>query len=183
MWTVDLLQARAWTAAARGDLPEARHLLDQAATVGEGDGYLVSAAAAVHGMARLGHAKQVMSRLAALAGQIEGELAPARLAHSQCLTRRDPIGLDNALVGFEAMGADLLAAEAAADAAVAWRQAGDARRGAARERGPPPWRSDAKGLPPPPFGPSRAAPALPRPSGKRPSLPPPATPTKKLPAS
>ena len=35
MWTVDLLQARAWTAAARGDLPEARNLLDQAATVGE----------------------------------------------------------------------------------------------------------------------------------------------------
>jgi DNA-binding CsgD family transcriptional regulator len=91
--------------------------------VGESDGYLASAAAAVHGM----------SRLAALAGLIEGELAPARLAHTQSVTRRDPIGLDNASVAFEAMGADLLAAEAAADAA--WRQAGDARRGAARERG------------------------------------------------
>jgi hypothetical protein len=68
MWTVDLLQARAWTAAARGDLPEARHLLYQAATVGEGDGYLVSAAAAVHGLARLGHAKQVMSRQTASQG-------------------------------------------------------------------------------------------------------------------
>jgi DNA-binding CsgD family transcriptional regulator len=134
MWTVDLLQARAWTAAARGDLPKARHFLDQAATAGEGSGYLVSAAAAMHGIARLGHAKQATSRLAALAEQIEGELAPARLAHTQSLTRRDPIGLDNASVAFEAMGADLLAAEAAADAAVAWRQAGDPRRGAAHER-------------------------------------------------
>jgi hypothetical protein len=134
MWTVDLLQAGAWTAAARGDLSEARHLLDQAATVGESDGYLVGAAAAVHGMARLGHAKQVMHRLEALAGQIEGELAPARLAHTQSLAHRDPNGLDNASVAFKAMGADLLAAEAAADAAVAWRQAGDPRRGAAHER-------------------------------------------------
>ena len=114
--------------------PKPATSLTRRATVGESDGYLVSAAAAVHGMARLGHVKQAMSRLPALAEQIEGELAPARLAHTQSLARRDPIGLDNASVAFEAMGADLLAAEAAADAAVAWRQAGDPRRGAALER-------------------------------------------------
>ena len=66
--------------------------------------------------------------------QGQDERAPTRLAHTQSLARLDPIGLDNASVAFEAMGADLLAAEAAADAAVAWRQAGDPRRGAAQER-------------------------------------------------
>jgi DNA-binding CsgD family transcriptional regulator len=134
LWSVDLLQARAWTAVAGGNLPEALQLLDEAATVGENNGHLVGAATAVHGLARLGHAKQVTSRLAALAEQIQGELAAARLAHTRSLARRDPNGLDNASVAFEAMGADLLAAEAAADAAVAWRQAGDPRRCAAEER-------------------------------------------------
>jgi DNA-binding CsgD family transcriptional regulator len=130
-WSVDLLQARAWTAVAAGDLPQGRHLLDQAATVGEGNGHLVGAAAAVHDLARLGHAEQVTSRLAALAAQIEGELASAKLAHTQSLAQRDPMGLDNASVSFEAIGADLLAAEAAANAAGAWQHAGDPRRAAA----------------------------------------------------
>jgi DNA-binding CsgD family transcriptional regulator len=130
LWSVDLLQARAWTAVAGGDLPEALHLLDEAATVGENNGHLVGAAAAVHGLARLGHAKQVTSRLAALAEQIQGELTAARLAHTRSLARRDPNGLDNASVAFEAMGADLLAAEAAADAAIAWQHAADPRRAA-----------------------------------------------------
>jgi DNA-binding CsgD family transcriptional regulator len=130
-WSVDLLQARAWTAVAGGDLPHARRLLDEAATVGEGNGHLVGVATAVHGLARLGRADKVTSRLAALAEQIEGDLVPAKLAHTQSLAHGDPIGLDHASVTFEAMGADLLAAEAAADAAAAWQQAGDPRRAAA----------------------------------------------------
>jgi len=47
---------------------------------------------------------------------------------------RDPIGLHSASVTFETMGADLLAAEAASESAVAWRQAGDPRRAAAAAR-------------------------------------------------
>jgi DNA-binding CsgD family transcriptional regulator len=116
---------------AAGDLPQARRLLDPAATAGEGNGHLVGAATAVHALARLGHAEKVTSRLAALAERIEGDLAPARLAHTRSLARGDPIGLENASVSFEAIGADLLAAEAAADAAGAWQQAGDPRRAAA----------------------------------------------------
>jgi hypothetical protein len=50
-------------------------------------------------------------------------------------SRRTP-GLGPALeevsAAFEAMGADLLAAEAAADAAVAWRKAGDPPQGVGR---------------------------------------------------
>src|SRR5205814_7773597 len=53
-WTaVDLLEARAWTAAAADDLPRARAWLEEAAALGEEIGDLVRAAGALHGLARL----------------------------------------------------------------------------------------------------------------------------------
>ncbi|MCU1381257.1 MAG: transcriptional regulator, LuxR family, partial [Acidimicrobiales bacterium] len=60
--------------------------------------------------------------------------APARLAHVQALTRGDPHDLHRASLTFETMGADLLAAEAAADAALAWRKSQEQRQAAAAER-------------------------------------------------
>src|SRR5690606_31710984 len=51
---VDVRQARAWTAAAAGDLPGARAELAGAATLGQQIGDLVGAAAALHSLARLG---------------------------------------------------------------------------------------------------------------------------------
>jgi DNA-binding NarL/FixJ family response regulator len=68
------------------------------------------------GPARLGRAAAVRERLAAVAAHIDGELVRARLAYT------------------EALGADLLAAEAAADAAVAHQRAGDRRLAAAAAR-------------------------------------------------
>ena len=50
----DLLQARAWVAAATGDLPGARARLEEAADLAEEIGHLVGAASALHDMARLG---------------------------------------------------------------------------------------------------------------------------------
>jgi DNA-binding NarL/FixJ family response regulator len=61
-------------------------------------------------------------------------LAPARAAHALALADGDAPGLDEAAAAFEAMGADLLAAEAAADLAVILRQAGAVRDAAAAER-------------------------------------------------
>jgi DNA-binding CsgD family transcriptional regulator len=72
--------------------------------------------------------------LAAVAAQIEGDLALARAAHVEALARGDAAGLEKASRSFEAMGADLLAAEAAADGAVARRRAGELRAAAAAER-------------------------------------------------
>jgi DNA-binding NarL/FixJ family response regulator len=89
---------------------------------------------ALHNLARVGAAKEVVHRLTALATGIEGELAPARAAHVQALARRSPEELEAASAAFEGMGADLLGAEAAADAAVAWRRRGDTRAVAAAER-------------------------------------------------
>jgi DNA-binding CsgD family transcriptional regulator len=131
---VDLGLARAWTAVAGGDLPQARRLFEAAATSGLDIGDLVGAAAALHGLARLGRARDVVTRLTDVAADIEGDLAQARAAHALALAPMDAADLTAVSERFEAMGAVLLAAEAAADAAVAWRRADASRDAAAAER-------------------------------------------------
>lgn len=131
---VELVQAQAWTAVAETDLARARALLEDAAALGEKVGDLVSAAEALHGLARLGGAKGVASRLADTCQGIDGELAVARCAHTSALAADDAERLDDASDRFARLGTDLLAAEASADAAVAWRRVGDRRRGAASHR-------------------------------------------------
>jgi DNA-binding CsgD family transcriptional regulator len=130
----DILVARAWTAVAAGNMPEGRQILEEASALGERIGDPVGQAAALHGLARLGRAKEVTAPLTTVAAQIEGDLAPARALHARALAHRDAEGLAGVSTSFEAMGADLLAAEAAADAAVAWRQTGNPREAAAWER-------------------------------------------------
>ena len=134
-WTgVDLLCARAWAAVAEGDTPAGRHLLEEASTLGARIGDRVGETVALHDRARLGFAREVASRLVAVAADIDGDLAPARAAHATALTANDPEALEVAYGTFEGLGALLLAAEAAADAAVAWRRRGDGRRSAAAQR-------------------------------------------------
>jgi len=130
----DLLQARAWAAAAAGDLPAARHQLEAAADLGEQIGDLVGAASALHGLARLGHARDVAARLTSLATQIDGDLAAARAAYASAVAARDSHALDRVSRGFEDMGALLYAAEASAEAGVVLRGAGRARDAAAAEQ-------------------------------------------------
>ncbi len=127
---VDLQQARAWTTAAAGDLRAARRSLGEAAALGRRIGDRVGEAAALHGVARLGEAKSVVGRLTELAGEIEGDLVPARAAFAAAAARRDPAGLEEVASSFETMGATLLAAEAAAEAAVCWRRDGNPKRAA-----------------------------------------------------
>jgi DNA-binding CsgD family transcriptional regulator len=130
----DFHLARAWTAVTAGDMPAAGRLLEEAATRAETVGDLVGQASALHSLARLGHAKEVSGLLTSLAGRIEGDLVTARVAHTEALAKGDAHGLMAASCAFEAMGAELLAAEAAADSAVAWRRAGGPREAAAAER-------------------------------------------------
>jgi hypothetical protein len=78
----ELLETRAWAAAAVGDLPTARARLEEAADFGEEVGDLVGAASALHGLARLGHARQVAGRLDDLAARVDGELVAARAAYA-----------------------------------------------------------------------------------------------------
>jgi DNA-binding CsgD family transcriptional regulator len=79
----------------------------------------------------MGRAQDVCARLADVAARIDGDLAPARAAHAAALAKGDAAALEAVSHDFEAMGADLLAAEAAADASVALRVAGDVRGSAA----------------------------------------------------
>jgi DNA-binding CsgD family transcriptional regulator len=131
---VDLVQARAWTAVAAGDLATARRHLVAAARFGREIGDLAGAVSALHVLARLGQARDVLAELTGVAAQVEGDLAPARVAHTGALARRDADALHAVSRRFEALRADLLAAEAAADAAVVRRRAGQARGAVADER-------------------------------------------------
>jgi ATP/maltotriose-dependent transcriptional regulator MalT len=131
---VEQVQAKGWASVAAGNLAGARELFADAAELGERIGDLVSAAESLHALARLGRAKSVAARLGELVAAVDGELPAARAAHASALAGDDPERLEEVSVLFERLGADLLAAEAAADAAVSWRRDRDRRRGAAANR-------------------------------------------------
>jgi len=127
-------RARGWIAVARGDMGSALRLLTDSAAIAARSGDRVLQSAALHDLARFGRAAEVADRLAELALIIEGPLAPARAAHAAALAKDDPEGLEQAAAAFEALGAILFAAEAMAEAAVAWRRAGAPRKGVAAEQ-------------------------------------------------
>ena len=130
----DLLQARAWAAAAAGDLPGARDQLEAAAGLGEEIGDLIGATSALHGLARLGRARHVAARLATLAAEVDGDLVAARAAYANAIAARDSEALEKVSGDFEVLGANLYAAEARAEAAVLLRRTGRARDAAAVEQ-------------------------------------------------
>ncbi|MGD0982800.1 MAG: helix-turn-helix transcriptional regulator [Acidimicrobiales bacterium] len=130
----DLLRARAWTAAAAGDLPAARHHLEAAADLGETVGDLIGATYALHSLARFGHARQVAARLTDLAKQVDGPFVWARAGYANGVAARDSKALEEVSRDFEEIGAILYAAEASAEAAVILRRDSQARKAAAAEQ-------------------------------------------------
>jgi DNA-binding CsgD family transcriptional regulator len=133
---VDLLHTRAWVAAA-GHAGRARGELREMARLAGDIGDLAGLAAALHSTARLDDGKRcgpVLERLTDLATRMDGALFPARLAHVRGLVSADPRALDQAAAAFAAIGADQLAAEAAADAASRWHAHGETRLAAAAAR-------------------------------------------------
>jgi DNA-binding CsgD family transcriptional regulator len=130
----EVLQARAWTEVAAGELGAARLRLEEGAAMAKWSGAYALESAALHDLARLGRAEETASRLRDLTGVVEGELAPARAHHASALAAQDAARLDAASVAFERCGVVLLAAESAADAAAAWRRRGEPRHATASER-------------------------------------------------
>jgi DNA-binding NarL/FixJ family response regulator len=65
----------------------------------------------------------VVGRLRALAGQVDSPIVPLYATHAAALTARDGEVLDALVASFEGIGAMLLAAEVAVEAAVAHRTA------------------------------------------------------------
>jgi DNA-binding NarL/FixJ family response regulator len=128
-------EARRWIEAGRGSLSTAMQSALQAADLAESMGIIDSYAAALHDATRLGGAAQAAGRLRALAGVVDGPVVSMYAAHATALTAQDGVVLDEVAASFEAIGAMLLAAEAASEAAVAHRAAGReqaARASAAR---------------------------------------------------
>ncbi|MGQ0803139.1 MAG: ATP-binding protein [Actinomycetota bacterium] len=113
---VDIDRARAWYMVLRGEHARAAAMLRDAAKSGIARGQHALAAGALHDFARLGDTT-VADELAAVAERVDGQLMPARLAHATALAKGDADALDDASEAFEAIGALLFAAEAAAAAA------------------------------------------------------------------
>lgn len=130
---IDRFQAHAWLHVARGDLATAREIMHEAAEFTAASGDRVGEAIAWHVLARLGEAPAAAPRLAELARSIEGDLVRARSAHATGLARGDADLLEEASRRFADLGADLVAAEAAAEAAQCWRQRGRRHRASACE--------------------------------------------------
>ncbi|TMM38045.1 MAG: hypothetical protein E6F99_10160 [Actinobacteria bacterium] len=117
LFETDLAIARVWLAAVQGDLATAIAVASRAAAQAEATGHLTATVVALHTIARLGGAATVADRLQRLATVVEGPLAQTCAAHAVALAAHDGPGLDEAAAAFKRIGALLLAAEAAAEAA------------------------------------------------------------------
>ena len=73
-YEVAVLQARAWAWAASGDMGTARKNLEAAAELGKETGDLLGATTALHGLARMGRARQVVDDMDVLAPKVDGIL-------------------------------------------------------------------------------------------------------------
>jgi DNA-binding CsgD family transcriptional regulator len=118
---------RAWTLAAMGDVVRAASLARGGADIARARGQRQLELAALHDVARLGAAGEVLELTVECARAVDGGLAPLRLAYVEGVVGGDAAELEAAADGFEACGALLWAAEAANEAAIAHRARGEAR--------------------------------------------------------
>jgi ATP/maltotriose-dependent transcriptional regulator MalT len=116
---------RAWVAAARGETSAAiAHALETARVTGT-IGQHFFRALALHDALRLGEVG-VVKELEALTEIVDGELTAAFARHARATRSGDPEALAEVAAAFESCGALLYAAEAGAEAANAFREAGRA---------------------------------------------------------
>jgi DNA-binding NarL/FixJ family response regulator len=120
--------AQAWVSAAEGSVSEALALAQQAAEVAASQHQPAIEVLALHTAVCFGD-RTVAERLAQLATQVDGPRAGAAAAHAAALATEDGAALHAASVQLEQIGALLLAADAAAQAAGVYTRQG--RRGSA----------------------------------------------------
>lgn len=126
IYDVDLLLGGAWLRAAGGELSAARSLARDAAAGAAAGGMASAELLALHDGLRLGAGDEVAATLVARASAVEGALGAAFTQHSRAWMDGDGAGLDGAAECFAGLGMPLLAAEAAAEAAEAYRKEGRA---------------------------------------------------------
>jgi DNA-binding CsgD family transcriptional regulator len=122
----DLVRAVAWNLARDGRLSEAIGLLLSAADARAGDDRRTDTVTLLHDALRLG-GRAAAGPLTQLAPQVDGELSEARGAHAAATERRDARALQTAAERFEALGANLCAAEVFVVAAGMLRADGTSR--------------------------------------------------------
>jgi DNA-binding CsgD family transcriptional regulator len=126
-----IARGRAWNALVRGEVTAARVLLWDAVAEAEGWGQFASASEALHDLVRMGAGPRAAAHLEELAGRVDGELMPGRLAYARAVDRSDLEAAVEAADRFEAIGANLFAAEAASVESRLAAAAGLRRRAAA----------------------------------------------------
>jgi DNA-binding NarL/FixJ family response regulator len=119
----DVFLAQAWMAAAEGGVSEAAAFARQAAEVAALQPQPAVEVFALHTAVCFGD-RTVADRLARLATQVDGPRAGAAAAHAAALAADDGAALHAASARLETMGALLLAADAAAQAAAAYSRQG-----------------------------------------------------------
>jgi ATP/maltotriose-dependent transcriptional regulator MalT len=125
--------ADAWTAMAQRRPVEGIERFRRAASDAAASGHLTAESWLLHDLMRTGGGDQ-SDRLRELAARCDSSLVSARARHAVAVRGRDAHELSGAADDFETIGARLLAAEAAADAAEAFRRAGDRRAATALSR-------------------------------------------------
>jgi ATP/maltotriose-dependent transcriptional regulator MalT len=124
MFATELVLARCWVAAARGETSAAAGLALGAAEDAQDGGANAFAAIAFHDATRLGATRLAAPALRRLVGLVDGDLVGVFADHAAALAAGDGGAIESAAAGFERLGCDLLAAEASAEAAAAHRAAG-----------------------------------------------------------
>ena len=125
--------ADAWTAIVSRRPREAAERLRGAAAQAASTGHRVTESWLLHDLMRVS-GEDTSARLCELADECDSPLVAARARHAAAARARDARGLAAVAGDFEALGATLLAAEAASGAAAAFSRAGDRRAATAAQR-------------------------------------------------
>jgi DNA-binding CsgD family transcriptional regulator/tetratricopeptide (TPR) repeat protein len=113
MQEVSIIRARAWTAMVRGEMTVARDVLWEAVALAEEWGQYAAAAEALHDLVRLGAVDPAAERLERMGELVDGVFMEARILFAQATHGRHMEVAASAADRFEAIGANLFAAEAA----------------------------------------------------------------------
>jgi len=144
-FAVEVELARAWSAAASGELSRARVLARDAGTLARARGQDAYAVRALHDLCRLGDPVSTAPQLAGLADRVDGPLAGDAAAHAAALVAGDGAALLAVAERFAQSGARLLAVEAADAAAAAHCDAGRQASASAAAARAALWLTDCEG--------------------------------------
>jgi DNA-binding CsgD family transcriptional regulator len=125
----DVATGRAWAAVARGEVTTPVHLLIDAAAEARATGNRFAQGLLLHEALRIGaHPRDVVEGLEESCESRGLPYHETFVAHARALAAHDGAGLEAVSDAFAAIGSLLLAAEAAAEAAVAYQRAGHTSR-------------------------------------------------------